>query len=226
VTKQKTSKQEQSAQEKATTLPVRSSHAGSSPDPQAMPAVVANARKKTSFFTNALRVLALFTVIAITVFVFSIRNRVQQFAGLGYPGVFLIALLANATVLLPAPGVAIIYAMGAIFNPFGVALAAGTGGALGEVSGYLAGFSGQAVIERMDIYSRIQPWVKRYGGWAILVLSAIPNPFFDVAGIAAGIAKMPLRTFLLFTWIGQLIKMALFALAGHYSIPWITRFIK
>ena len=183
-------------------------------------------RKKASFFTNLLRVLALFAVIGITLYVFSIRNRVEQFAVFGYPGVFLIALLANATVLLPAPGVAVIYAMGAIFNPFGVGLAAGTGGALGEVSGYLAGFSGQAVIERMDIYDRIKPWVNRYGGWAILVLSAIPNPFFDVAGIAAGISKMPLRTFLFFTWIGQLIKMTMFALAGHYSINLLNEFIK
>jgi membrane protein DedA with SNARE-associated domain len=183
-------------------------------------------RKKTNFFTNLLRVLALFAVIGITIFVFSIRDRVEQFAVLGYPGIFLIALLANATVLLPAPGVALIYAMGAIFNPFAVGLAAGTGGALGELSGYLAGFSGQAVVERTDIYHRVQPWVEKYGGWAILVLSAIPNPFFDIAGIAAGIAKMPLRTFLLFTWIGQLIKMTLFALAGHYSITLLDQLIK
>ena len=119
-----------------------------------------------------------------------------------------------------------IYAMGAIFNPLGVGLAAGTGGTIGELSGYLAGFSGQAVVERSDVYSRIKPWVDKYGGWAILVLSAIPNPFFDVAGIAAGIAKMPLRTFLVFTWAGQLIKMTLFAVAGHYSIALIADFMK
>ena len=183
-------------------------------------------RKQNRFYTNLLRVLALFAVIGITLFVFSIRDRVEQFAVLGYPGIFLIALLANATVLLPAPGVAVIYAMGAIFNPFGVGLAAGTGGALGELSGYLAGFSGQAVVERTDIYNRVRPWVEKYGGWAILVLSAIPNPFFDIAGIAAGIAKMPVRTFLLFTWVGQLIKMTLFALAGHYSISMLNEFIK
>jgi membrane protein DedA with SNARE-associated domain len=170
--------------------------------------------------------VALFGVVAITVYIFSIRERVEQFAAFGYPGIFLIALLANATVLLPAPGVAVIYAMGAIFNPFAVGLAAGTGGAIGELSGYLAGFSGQAVVERMDAYNRIKPWVDRYGGWAIMVLSAIPNPFFDIAGIAAGIAKMPIQNFLLFTWIGQLIKMTLFALAGHYSITLITNFLK
>jgi membrane protein DedA with SNARE-associated domain len=167
--------------------------------------------KKSSFTMNVLRVLALLAVVGITLYIFSIRDRVEQFAGLGYPGVFLVALLANATVLLPAPGVAVIYAMGAIFNPFAVGFAAGTGGALGEISGYLAGFSGQAMIERMDIYDRIKPWVEKYG---------------DVAGIAAGIAKMPLRTFLVFTWIGQLIKMTLFALAGHYSISLLDQFFK
>lgn len=180
----------------------------------------------SKFLTNILRILALFAVVAITVYIFSIRERVEQFAAFGYPGIFLIALLANATVLLPAPGVAVIYAMGAIFNPLGVGLVAGTGGAIGELSGYLAGFSGQAVVERMDAYNRIKPWVDKYGGWAIMVLSAIPNPFFDIAGIAAGIAKMPIQTFLLFTWIGQLIKMTLFALAGHYSITLITNFMK
>jgi membrane protein DedA with SNARE-associated domain len=175
---------------------------------------------------NILRILALLAVIGLTIFIYMIRDRVDDFAAFGYPGIFLIALLANATILLPAPGVAIIYAMGAIFNPFAVGLAAGTGGAIGELSGYLAGFSGQAVIERTDVYDRLKPWVNKYGGWAIMVLSAIPNPFFDVAGIAAGIAKMPIHTFLIFTWIGQLIKMTLVALAGKYSIQLLTNFIR
>jgi membrane protein DedA with SNARE-associated domain len=180
----------------------------------------------SKFLTNILRILALFAVVGITLYIYSIRDRVEQFAAFGYPGIFLIALLANATILLPAPGVAVIYAMGAIFNPFGVGLAAGLGGTIGELSGYLAGFSGQAVVERMDVYNRIKPWVDKYGGWAILVLSAIPNPFFDVAGIAAGIAKMPLQTFLIFSGIGQLIKMTAFALAGHYSIALLSNFLE
>ena len=175
---------------------------------------------------NVLRILALLAVIGLTVFIYMIRDRVDDFAAFGYPGIFFIALLANATILLPAPGVAIIYAMGAIFNPLGVGLAAGTGGAIGELTGYLAGLSGQAVIERTDVYDRLKPWVNKYGGWAIMVLSAIPNPFFDVAGIAAGIAKMPIHTFLIFTWVGQLIKMTLVALAGKYSIQFLTNFIR
>src|SRR5688572_22301919 len=133
--------------------------------------------------------------------------------------------MANANILLRAAGAPMIYAMVAALTPCLLAVAAGTGGAIGELSGYLAGFSGQAMIERTDIYDRIKPWVDKYGGWAILVLSAIPNPLFDVAGVAAGIAKMPIQTFLFFVWIGQLIKMTLFALAGKYSIEWFANFI-
>lgn len=181
--------------------------------------------ERSNVGTVILRVAALAAVIAITVYIFSIRDHVEEFAAYGYPGIFLIALMANATVFLPAPGVAVVFAMGGIFNPLLVALSAGTGGAIGELTGYLAGFSGQAVVERMDVYQKINPWIKKYGGWAILVLSAIPNPFFDVAGIAAGMAKMPLWKFLFFCWIGQLIKMALFAYAGAYSIDWVIKLI-
>lgn len=235
--KKKTSQEDQSAQTlTGTGSSVRSFHAPEDTSKGQEPAQSGSAssvltpeagkKKKASLLTNFLRVLALFTVIGITIYILSIRTQVGAFAAYGYPGIFLIAMLANATVLLPAPGVAIIYAMGAVFNPLGVALAAGTGAAVGELSGYLAGFSGQAVIDRGDVFERIHPWVEKYGGWAILVLSAIPNPFFDIAGIAAGIARMPVRTFLLFTWIGQVIKMLLFALAGKYSINWISTFFE
>jgi uncharacterized membrane protein YdjX (TVP38/TMEM64 family) len=185
---------------------------------------VIEAQERSDLKTNVLRVLALLTVIGITVYIYSIRDHAQDFAILGYPGAFIIALMANATVLLPAPGVAIIYAMGAILNPLGVGLAGGVGGALGELSGYLAGFSGQAVIENAKIYQRIQPWVQKYGGWAILILSAIPNPFFDLAGIAAGAIKMPMWKFLWFCMAGQIVKMTMFAYAGKYSIAWFSAF--
>ena len=165
--------------------------------------------------------LAVLAVVGITVYIYSIRDRVEEFTQYGYAGIFVVALLANATVFLPAPGVAVVFAMGAIFNPIGIAFAAGTGGAIGELSGFLAGFSGQGVVENTKIYNRIHPWIEKYGGWTILVLSAIPNPFFDIAGVAAGIAKMKLWKFLLFCWIGQVIKMGIFAFAGAYSIDWI-----
>lgn len=168
--------------------------------------------------TTILRILAVLAVVGISAYVFSIRERVNEFAVYGYPGIFLIALLANATVFLPAPGIAIVFAMGSVFHPLGVALAAGAGGALGELSGYLAGFGGGAVVENTAAYRRVQPKVQKWGGWAVLLLAAVPNPFFDLAGVAAGASKMPVWKFLVYCWIGQTIKMATFAYAGNTSL--------
>jgi membrane protein YqaA with SNARE-associated domain len=168
-----------------------------------------------------LRLLALLAVIGITIFIFSIRDRADQLAAYGYPGIFILSLLANATIILPAPGWAVTFAMGAVFHPLGVALAAGTGATLGELTGYMAGFSGQAVIENAQVYKRLLDWTRRFGGLTIIALAAIPNPFFDLAGIAAGALRMPIGLFLLYTWIGKLIKMALFAYGGAASIDWL-----
>jgi membrane protein YqaA with SNARE-associated domain len=162
----------------------------------------------------AARIAALVVVLALSLFIFSIRDRAEELAVYGYPGIFLIAFLSYATVLLPAPGVAVVFAMGAVFHPLGVALAAGSGAALGEISGYLAGFSGQAVVERVDIYRRLTRWMQKNGALTVFFLSAVPNPFFDVAGVAAGALRMPLSKFLLWCWFGETAKMLLFAYAG------------
>ncbi len=171
------------------------------------------------------RLLALVVVIAISVYIFSIRDHARELAKYGYPGIFLLSILANATVLLPAPGIVFVFAMGAVFNPTGVAIASGSGAALGELSGYLAGFSGQAVVERVDLYNRLRAWMeshKRLSYLAIVLLSFIPNPLFDLAGIAAGTLRMPVSRFLLFCWIGKTMKMFFFAYAGASSLHWFS----
>ena len=167
------------------------------------------------------RLLALIAVIAISVFVFSIRDQADKLAVYGYPGIFLLALLSNATVLLPAPGIAVVFAMGAVFNPVWVGLAAGAGGTLGELSGYLAGFSGQAVIENTVLYERMTNWMSKNGRLTVLILAVIPNPFFDLTGIAAGALKMPIYQFLFWAWIGVTIKMLFFAYIGSSTLSWL-----
>jgi len=179
-------------------------------------------RGRADLRTNLLRVFSLAIVVTVIVAGFNFREHIRALSTLGYPGVFLISLLSSATMFLPAPGVAIVFAMGSVLVPWAVALVAGTGAAIGETTGWLAGFSGQGVIERADVYARVAPLVSRFGGWAILVFAAIPNPFFDVAGVAAGASGMPLWRFFVFCWAGEIIKMGIFALAGAYSITWVT----
>jgi membrane protein YqaA with SNARE-associated domain len=160
------------------------------------------------------------------VFIFSIRDQAKELAKFGYPGIFLLSILANATILLPAPGVLFVFAMGAVFHPVGVAIAAGLGAAVGELSGYLAGFSGQGVVERREYYERLRGWMERHRTLSYLVIVAlafIPNPFFDLAGIAAGTLKIPITHFLFFCAIGKMLKMLLFAYAGATSLDWLFR---
>jgi membrane protein YqaA with SNARE-associated domain len=178
-----------------------------------------------SWRQTALRVVLLLAVIGASVLIFLLRAEARKLAVYGYPGIFLISILANATLLLPAPGVAFVFAMGSVFNPAGVAVAAGAGATIGELSGYLAGFSGQPVVERFQLYQRIHGWMQHYGAWTVLLLAAIPNPFFDLAGMAAGALKMPIWQFLLWCLIGKIIKMLFFAYTGAYSIPWLVNFV-
>ncbi|MCX8061122.1 MAG: VTT domain-containing protein [Anaerolineales bacterium] len=161
------------------------------------------------------RVLALLFVIALSLFIFSIREDAAKLAFLGYPGVFLIAFMAYATVVLPAPGLAIIFTLGGVLsNPLGVAIAASLGATAGEISGYLAGFGGQVMVERFEVYQKLTQWMQKHGGITVYILSAIPNPFFDVAGMAAGALKMPLHIFFFWCFLGQTTKMLIFSFLG------------
>jgi len=171
-------------------------------------------KKLSGWRLTAVRIAVLLVVIVLTVFLVLNRERVKELEALGYPGIFLVSLLANATLILPVPGVLFTSAMGAVFNPFLVALAAGTGATLGELTGYAAGFSGQAVIENRHWYDNVTKWMTKYGGITILVLAFIPNPVFDIAGMVAGSLRMPLWKYLTFSWIGKTAKMLLFALGG------------
>jgi len=177
----------------------------------------------TGWRLNAMRIFAFLVVIAITIYIYSIRDKAEQLAGYGYPGIFLLSILGNATIILPAPVIAITYVMGAVFNPIGVALAAGTGSAIGELTGYIAGFSGQGIAEQTPIYKRLESWTERYGGLTITLLALIPNPIFDVAGAAAGALKMPVYKFLFWACIGKTLKMFFFAYAGATSADWILQ---
>ncbi|MFZ6019499.1 MAG: TVP38/TMEM64 family protein [Chloroflexota bacterium] len=164
------------------------------------------------------RILALVFVVGLTIFLYINREKVRELESFGYPGIFLVSLLANATLILPLPGVLFTSAMGAVFNPFWVAVAAGSGAALGELSGYLAGFSGQGIVEKTEWSEKFERWMRKYGPITILVLSFVPNPIFDVAGITAGILKMPLWQFLLFSWIGKVLKMLVFSYGGSFIL--------
>lgn len=171
------------------------------------------------------RVVALAFSIAITVLIIAFREQLVALRGYGYLGVFLISMLGNATVILPVPSLAIVFAGGGVLNPLLVGLVAGVGEPIGELTAYLAGYAGNAVIEDSERFARVQDWMERHGFITLMVLSAIPNPVFDMAGIAAGMLRFPVPRFLLACWIGKTIKSVAIAYLGLLSVGWLERLL-
>ena len=171
-----------------------------------------------------LRGLALLLVAGVTLLVVLNREQVSHFAAWGYPGIFLIAMLGSATVIFPVPHLALIFALGAVFNPWGIGLAAGLGDTVGEMTGYLTGYALDEVLEQGKLYARLERWMTNYGDLTLFVLALIPNPIFDLASIIGGVAGFPLPRFLLATWLGKTLKAMTFAWAGYYGVSSLAEF--
>ena len=153
------------------------------------------------------------------------RDRLDQLAHLGYGAVFLVGLISNATLVVPIPGLAVSSVMGGVFNPWLVGLVGGLGQALGELTGYMAGYSGQRLVQNRRLYDRLEGWMRRYGALTVFVLAVIPNPVFDVGGLAAGALRFPLWQFLLACGAGKVLKNIAFAMLGYYGMDALTRWL-
>ena len=164
------------------------------------------------------RILTVVLVLAAVGAAFYFRERVQELAQYGYAAIFVVGLVSNATVVLPVPGLAITAAMAGILNPWIVGIVGGMGQALGELTGYLAGYSGQTLVDENPTYNRLTRWMQRYGTLTIFVLSVIPNPVFDLAGMAAGALRFSLVKFLVSCTAGKVAKNIIIAWAGYYGV--------
>lgn len=175
------------------------------------------------------RWLAIAVALSITAAILIFRKELAQFATYGYVGIFIISLLGNATVVLPVPGLLGVFAGGSAFNPIIVGLVAGVAEPLGELTGYLAGYGGRGIVENKQLYNRLSKWMQHRnyftGYLTIFVLSVIPNPLFDLAGIAAGAMRLPVSGFLVACWLGKTIKALAIAFAGAYSVDFVARWV-
>jgi membrane protein DedA with SNARE-associated domain len=153
--------------------------------------------------------------------------------GFGYASVFLMNLASTATFFIPVPGLtaaaqALIATEGddARF-PWLVGVAGGLGMAVGEITAYYAGylgaelargreFPGPANMKRfVDRVLRGVHWLMdRYGMVTLFVLSAIPNPLFEFAGLTAGSVRMQFRRFFVSVTAGKIVRGLLLAYFG------------
>lgn len=172
-------------------------------------------------------ILTVIFVIAITVSIYLVYGRhperLVELKNYAYWGAFFISLAGNATVILPGAVLPILSTIGISLypvtgspGPILVGLAGGIGAAIGEITGYMVGYSGRGIVERSKLYSLVEGWMRRWGALTVFILSVLPF-FFDVVGIAAGVLRFPLWRFFLFCWLGRTILYAGIVLAAAWG---------
>lgn len=156
--------------------------------------------------------------IAVIILVVYYSRDLKYLEKYGYIGAFVISLASSATLFFPAPGWAVIIGLGKVLDPILLGIVAGLGSGIGELTGYIAGEGVREVLnDRIKESKQIHELVQKYDVVAIFFLAAIPNPIFDVAGIAAGGVKMEWWKFLLATIAGRIIRYVILAKIGSVA---------
>ena len=164
------------------------------------------------------RAASMLLVVVITGVVYLSWDQIEQIGTFGYPAIFLISLIGSAAFLMPAPGLVLVMVAGSSLDLILVGIIAGLGAAIGELTGFVAGLSGQGVLEDTRLYWRFERWMQKSGTLAIFILGAVPNPLFDLGGMVAGASGMPAWRFVLGTWLGKSLRYALLAILGAATL--------
>ncbi len=177
------------------------------------------------------QLVALFAALGLVVVVaaFGLSNSgsydEEYWRSIGYPGVLFFSFLGSASVVLPIPGiVAVCGAGGLALNLVAVGLLAGLGETVGEFTGYAIGYGGRGVIEQRSYYQTVQTWMARRGTLVLFLMAAIPNPLFDVVGVAAGATRFSMTRFFVTLIIAKTLKGLAVAYAcwqGVKLLPWM-----
>jgi uncharacterized membrane protein YdjX (TVP38/TMEM64 family) len=179
---------------------------------------------------RAIQILAIILLVAlVAVLTYFLANAgaqdlFDQIRPLWYLGIFLLCLTCSLTVIFPVPGELVLLLAGAAGMPYWWGgLVASIGGTLGEISGYLLGYWGRAVIPERALarYERVEQWMKHYGSPTVFIFAITPLPF-DLLGIAAGHLRFPLWKFYLACWLGRLPREILIiwlGSIGYASVP-------
>lgn len=163
-----------------------------------------------SKFRKILEILFAIIIVALSVVIFLMRDKIGQVSEISYLGLFLLCFIANSTVLLPAPSLMIAASCALIMNPFLVALSAAFGSTLGEFVGYAFGTITKDLSPKFHKF--LNKLTSKVHNQTILVfiLAVLPLPFFDIVGIYSGGTKMNLVSFSVACFLGKFIKLLVY----------------
>jgi membrane protein YqaA with SNARE-associated domain len=166
-------------------------------------------------------------------------EQIRALEHYGYLGAFIISIFGGATIIAPVPMTPVVFALGTIMKPefapymgpIFVGIAAGLGETIGGISIYMTGYGGGTALQDMkegkvkSTYLRMTHWVERRGSLTLFVLSAVINPFFYPAALAAGALRFGIWRYSFICALGKTIKGITVASAGYWGLGSILRAI-
>lgn len=169
--------------------------------------------------TRYFPILAMLVVtVTFSVVLLVFREPLDRLGDFGYAGAFLIMVVSNATIVLPALGHAFVVATAQTLNPLWLGLVAGLGATLGELTGYVLGRTGHTAAGHYRVVRRLQGYSnRRFFGPVLFVFAASPLPM-DVAGIVAGTSRYSVWRFVVWVGAGKILNTVLIATASYYTI--------
>jgi uncharacterized membrane protein YdjX (TVP38/TMEM64 family) len=184
-------------------------------------------RKAAKWIKEVLFLLGMVALSALVAFVLirfqdTFKVSLKNYGWVAYLIVFIANLLSSATILVPAPGIAFTLAAAVVWDPMFVALSAGTGDAIGEMSAYWVGYVGNRIIidEHIPAYEKAASWMDSYGAWAVFGIALVPILPYDLIGIAAGALKIKWWKCFVGTLCGKLPRAFLIVYLWH-QIPFL-----
>lgn len=134
---------------------------------------------------------------------------------LGLGGIFLVSMISHLTVVARDMFVPMFLSLTSTYNPFILGVAAGWGGALGEVTTYFLGWGVSESLQKnaSDTEDKIASWIRRYGLWAVLLVSLTPLPDTPIV-ILAGSSRLPFKKLLLVEGSGKTVLYTIGAVVG------------
>ncbi len=155
---------------------------------------------------------------------------VRALEGYGYFGAFAISILGGATIIVPVPMLAVVFALGGVMDyTWLVGIANGLGETLGALTIYMTGYGGGAAFygskhgKIQSAYERLMQLMEQRGSLVLFLLAAVLNPFFYPAALAAGALRLGVRKYFLICFAGKTIKGLTVAYAGYWGLRGLLR---
>ena len=191
--------------------------------------------KKSSTWAYVLGIVGIVLTVLMVAAIVYWGNEIGRLKQYGYIGAFIISILGGATIIIPVPMLAVVFALGGAMTGVWEALLLAVSAALGELVGaltiYMTGHgAGRAISSSkhgrlQSAYEKMLGLMERRGPLTLFIVASVVNPFFYPAALAAGALRFGLKKYIFIVLAGKLIKCATVVYAGYFGLKGLFRAI-